>query len=107
MIQGQGPVASPPWATSGVPVSPGRCRGRRPAPHPGNPMGGREDAAPGPPHPRGDDDPRHQGPPRAQPGRAPGRARDRFALSGLLRAPHLRLLWGAPNGTKQDRRSPE
>ncbi len=78
MIQGQGPVASPPWATSGVPVSPGRCRGRRPAPHPGNPMGGREDAAPGPPHPRGDDDPRHQGPPRAQPGRAPGRARDRF-----------------------------
>ena len=66
-------------------------------------MGGREDAAPGPPHPRGDDDPRHQGPPRERPaGPAIG-----LSPSGLLRAPHLRLLWGAPNGTKQDRRSPE
>ncbi len=77
MIQGQGPVASPPWATSGVPVSQGTTT-------PATRV--------------------HHGPSRAERPAGPAIG---LSPSGLLRAPHLRLLWGAPNGTKQDRRSPE
>jgi len=46
----------------------------------------------------------HHGPSRAERPAGPAIG---LSPSGLLRAPHLRLLWGAPNGTKQDRRSPE